>query len=129
MNQREVIQEYLKSIAPAALKAKDLADILGIPPASCAVVLSSLANTEGSGIHRVPTVGYKFDAPSMEHLEVQEMFWHDKYVAERKAHIATEAVAIEALTALDKKDLRIKYQHEALVALQKLQDLDNDTKE
>lgn len=129
MNQREVIQEYLKSIAPARLKPKDLAEILGMNANSCAVVLSSLANTEGSGVHHERALGYKFDAPSMDHLELQEMYWHNRAVKAERECAAAEAVAYQALTKVDKQELRIKYQHEALVALQKLQDLDNDTKE
>lgn len=125
MNQREIIQEYLKSIAPARLKPKDLAEILGMNASSCAVVLSSLANTEGSGIHHERALGYKFDAPSMDHLELQEMYWHNRAVKAEKTLVATEEALLLEMCKTDKLALRNKYQNEALVALQKLQDLDN----
>ena len=133
MTQRERIKEYLASIAPACIRPLDIAINLGMNENSCRTICATLANEDGSGIKLVFGHGYTYGEPTNES---QEMYWHDRAVRAEKAIIKlevaladSEAIAYEALTKVDKQELRIKYQHEALVALQKLQDLDNDTKE
>ena len=123
MTQRERIKAYLASIAPACIRPLDIAINLGMNENSCKTICAALANEDGSGVRRISGHGYTYGEPTDES---QEMFWHDRAVKAEKALVATEEALLLEMQKTDKQALRIKYQQEAIAALQKLQDLNEE---
>jgi len=125
MSQKDRIKAYLLDIAPAKIAVTDLAEALEIPVSSCRTIVAMLANIEGSCVHR-GMLGYYHEKPTtLEHLEMQEMYWHDLYLSTKQKLQETEAVAYELIAQQADNQQRITLQNAAITALKALIDFDN----